>query len=1051
VACLAFLPDTSGSEPADSLTTEALVSHASQWLKSGAGGSDEAATALDAARQWLTVDTASLCIEDGTITWSCRAQRALAGDEQAAAVKSLEVLLLQILSSPAGPGRAALRRQDEARRLVDGSTLSIDRPPQSRTILSLTSDEVSTVIEDYVASLARQGKLQTRQFADANRVCEFRGPQARVDYYGGTVFWNVPPRDRRLRTFMPRNERDFENWMRQAREYISPALPALALLARTALATHPHPEYGQPLLTADQTLKVRIWLEPVSEIGVADAAPSGIHILRSAPSKGAADRTMARVTPATATLVTTSSTPHERVAFGLEQEDYVDDQPRLVLDPQGYSGAAINALAFSPNGRLLAAGGDVVRIWELPTGNLIHTLRGATKFGGVGGCTDLAFSPDGRQLLVAVHGFHLSLRVYDTGDFTEIEDALAGHDGHIDRLAISRDGQWVATAGIDQHVHVWDWKRYRKVRSYRFRHPIEHLSFPGTDPWFLAINVDGAGVYERTAANAPAPRTNVLGNLQSAFSRRWPDDGAPHPFALTLALDRQRYAAGGISRVASGHRYWCGVWSLEQAEPLQVHDHRYLVTACALSPDVQWAASADALGEIHVWSTATGEVRHRLTGLARANYSVAFDGTESRLLIGRQQYRRPDWQTNHYGPLTDCFDLLRRRFDSRRHQPPVPARLTQNERELDLEVEDRSKTIRVRRAGVIESTLPFRSSTQWWPLSFSFLQSEEPGFPDPIVIGSESGSLGCFEPSRLLLRRTFLGHTDRVWSVAESPSGRYLASGSGDGTLRVWSLSAFREWGNLAAYCDEAGEVYHVVPGTPTAQANVRPGDRIGSIDWQRPENLALALGDGDWPLKAGQVARVELDRNGQEIQKKIELSNMGDLVRPLLNLFVTRDGREWIVWTSGGYYDCSPRADRLLGWQVNREAHQSAHFHQLAQFQDRFHRPDVIDLVLETGKRRGGTSTRRRQARGNSRRCCAGAEFGILGCFAAAAGHHSAAAGRNGHGFGRDRHRGGNRGRGAAGSPGGADSGERPRVGGQADRTPVGPGCARSDRAGRA
>src|SRR5262249_55299939 len=71
--------------------------------------------------------------------------------------------------------------------------------------------------------------------------------------------------------------------------------------------------------------------------------------------------------------------------------------PQLVLETQGFTGAVVGGLAFSPDGRLLAAAGDVVRIWDVATGELKHTLRGQTEMGGVGACTNLAFAPDGKH------------------------------------------------------------------------------------------------------------------------------------------------------------------------------------------------------------------------------------------------------------------------------------------------------------------------------------------------------------------------------------------------------------------------------------------------------------------------------------------------------------------------------------------------------------------------------------------------------------------------------------------------------------------------------
>ncbi len=34
----------------------------------------------------------------------------------------------------------------------------------------------------------------------------------------------------------------------------------------------------------------------------------------------------------------------------------------------------------------------------------------------------------------------------------------------------------------------------------------------------------------------------------------------------------------------------------------------------------------------------------------------------------------------------------------------------------------------------------------------------------------------------------FIGHSDYVWSVAFSPDGKYLASGSYDNTVKLWSV-----------------------------------------------------------------------------------------------------------------------------------------------------------------------------------------------------------------------------------------------------------------------
>jgi WD40 repeat protein len=77
----------------------------------------------------------------------------------------------------------------------------------------------------------------------------------------------------------------------------------------------------------------------------------------------------------------------------------------------------VNALAFSPDGQLLASGGDdrTVILWDLQSGKARRTLKGHEQT-----VTSLAFSPGG--LLLASGGGNASVIVWDvkTGKFTRV-------------------------------------------------------------------------------------------------------------------------------------------------------------------------------------------------------------------------------------------------------------------------------------------------------------------------------------------------------------------------------------------------------------------------------------------------------------------------------------------------------------------------------------------------------------------------------------------------------------------------------------------------------
>ena len=88
-----------------------------------------------------------------------------------------------------------------------------------------------------------------------------------------------------------------------------------------------------------------------------------------------------------------------------------------MLETGGFT-SAVTTLDFSTDGRLLAAGGTdkTVRIWELTTGNLRATLRGEDGAVSIGMPYSLAFSPDGRELVVGItnNGGEGSIRIYHT-------------------------------------------------------------------------------------------------------------------------------------------------------------------------------------------------------------------------------------------------------------------------------------------------------------------------------------------------------------------------------------------------------------------------------------------------------------------------------------------------------------------------------------------------------------------------------------------------------------------------------------------------------------
>jgi WD40 repeat protein len=154
---------------------------------------------------------------------------------------------------------------------------------------------------------------------------------------------------------------------------------------------------------------------------------------------------------------------------------------------------AATAIAYSPDGKLLAAGGgdNQIRLFEAATGKEVRRLAGHTartfnpmrdKKGafdllvgsvGQGNVTTLAFSPDSKTL--ASGGWDDMVRLWDVSTGKELRRLFA-HQAMIARVAFSPDGKVLASrGGLDAILRLWD-----PVTGAQ-RHQIEGLS--KVNPW----------------------------------------------------------------------------------------------------------------------------------------------------------------------------------------------------------------------------------------------------------------------------------------------------------------------------------------------------------------------------------------------------------------------------------------------------------------------------------------------------------------------------------------------------------------------------------------
>jgi WD40 repeat protein len=204
------------------------------------------------------------------------------------------------------------------------------------------------------------------------------------------------------------------------------------------------------------------------------------------------------------------------------------------------------ALAFSPDGRILATGGGEpsrsgqLKLWNVDDGTLLREISDAhsdTIF-------SLAFSRDGKHLASA--GADRMARVFRVEDGAAIK-TFEGHTHHVLGVSWSANGRWLATSGADNVVKIWNFESGEQLRT------IEGFQKEVTA-------VDFLGIREQTVA-ASGDAAVRLHNTADGKQIRALDGAGGFLYTAATSGDGQVVAAGGLDSVLT-------VWKSETGEVL---------------------------------------------------------------------------------------------------------------------------------------------------------------------------------------------------------------------------------------------------------------------------------------------------------------------------------------------------------------------------------------------------------------------------------------------------------------------------------------------------
>ncbi len=457
--------------------------------------------------------------------------------------------------------------------------------------------------------------------------------------------------------------------------------------------------------------------------------------------------------------------------------------PRVL---RGHS-KGVNGVVFCPSGRCLASGSadKTVRVWDLATGKA-RILKGHD-----GSVTGLAASPDGK--LLASASYDRTVRVWNlsTG---KVERVLAGYSNPVHDVAFDPTGRWLASACYDQTVRIWD------LRTGRLHKVLEGH---GAAVWNLVFSPDGRFILA-SARQRGLHLWRVASHSEPRIRR-----GHQGPvYGIAFSPDN-RYLA------SSGKDHKLRIWEVDSGvQKSSLTGHSARLTSVAYHPDGEVVATSSYDRTIRLWKMAFGAHSSVLGGSIAGIYSVRFSPDGKSLASGDHNMKVRVWDVEARTPR--WTKRLHRHVISDLVYSPDGKRLYSASHDRDIKVWDPA-------TGEVLHTMSGHTAPVWgidvspdgkhllsgsadgtvrmWDLSTgkNEVLEKKAGraygvafHPTGKIVGvarSDSTASLIDLRTRAARIRSLRGHRSEVNSLRFSKNGKFVATSSDDGTVRLWSSS----------------------------------------------------------------------------------------------------------------------------------------------------------------------------------------------------------------------------------------------------------------------
>jgi WD40 repeat protein len=270
----------------------------------------------------------------------------------------------------------------------------------------------------------------------------------------------------------------------------------------------------------------------------------------------------------------------------------------------------VASVAFSPDNSLLATGSwdSTVKLWDVASGAEVGTLPAT----GESAVYAVAWSPDGQ--LIAAGGSEATsdavIRLWDT-DTQSLVGTLDGHTSAVFDTGFALDGSFLISSGAEGVARLWDITTRTLLRQLgEVRGPVNAVAFSNAGQFFASGDSISASTPDLLSADAELWDA-ASGSLMLRF--------VGHQDVINsvgFSPDDQTFITAAGSPPPDTNDPTVRLWAVASGDQLLVlAGHAGGSTAAAMSPDGTTVASGGRDGLVKTWNVSTGALLHTMIHL----------------------------------------------------------------------------------------------------------------------------------------------------------------------------------------------------------------------------------------------------------------------------------------------------------------------------------------------------------------------------------------------------------------------------------------------------